>query len=136
MQQPQQADPALQALQEIVQADQADRVLQRYRAEVQDEVARVAPCDGEDPGLVKCYLRELNLVPDPQRLDVLRKTARGALRREFEHLVGQIQVHGRLPNWNETRTHILGAFVAVDTQEAQHTELKRVKQQPYETILS
>ena len=76
-------------------------------------------------------------MPEVQKLDVFRKTARGALRCEFEHLVQQINAqHARLPTWNETKDHILAAFVAVDTQEAQRSELECVKQQPYEAVLS
>ena len=77
------------------------------------------------------------MVADQQKLDVFRKTACGALRREFEHLAQQIQAqHGRLLTWDETKNHVFGAFVAVDTQEAQRSELERVRQQPYETVLS
>lgn len=123
----QQADPidAGEAFQAHLQADRADRQVAR-------EAKRIDVCDGEEPSQVKRYLRELDLVDDDRRIPVLRQTARGALRREFE------RHHATHPAalWAAIKAHLLSSFVSTDNVEALKQELGKIRQEPFESVLS
>ena len=117
-------DPG-EAFQAHLQADRADRQVAR-------EAKRLDICDGEEPAQVKRYLKELDLVDTGRRLAVVRQTARGALRREFERF---ISAHHDA-SWLEVKTHLLASFVSVDNVEALKQELSKIRQEPFESILS
>lgn len=57
------------------------------RNELADEAERVGLCDGLDATAVKKYLEELEYVPNPLKIRVMRRTARGAFRRELEDFI-------------------------------------------------
>lgn len=117
-------DPA-QIFQDHLVADRADRSVER-------EANWLDLCDGEQPAQVKQYLRELDLVADDQRIAVLRQTARGVLRREFE----RFRAANATAPWAALRAHLLASFVSVDNAEALKQELTKIRQEPFESILS
>ena len=118
--------PNAQALQQLV-----------ARNELQDEAQRVGLCDGEDPLAVRKYMEEMNFVPDELKLSVIRRTARGSFRREFEDYLQEhtAQHAGNLPAWAEVRRHLLNSFVALDIDEARRSELEKLRQQSGESLV-
>ena len=119
-----QPDPAVE-FQRHLTLERGDRAVDR-------EAGRLDCCDGEDPAQVKKYLKEVQLVPDNHKLEVVRRTARGPLRREFERYVtGHLAA-----NWGAIAHHLTSSFVSSDNQEALRGELHKIKQEPFETILS
>ena len=68
------------------------------RNELADESDRVGLCDGTDPNLVKRYFDELVYVPDGMKLRVMRRTGRGAFRKELEdYIADHVVTHGYNP---------------------------------------
>jgi len=106
---------------------------QEARAVLEVEAAKVAPCDGTDPQLVKQHLRELELVALAHRLQVFHRVARGSLLR-----VGSrwLQEHPDNPDWLLFKTHVLEAFVSCDVQNNQEKALRDTTRQPGEALLS
>ena len=99
---------------------------------ITDECLKVRPCDGTDPVLVKRYLREMNLVEDRYKFEVLKRTARDGLLREVLRYRGQNPQNG----WELMRTHLISAFVSQDTDGVLKRELESIRRQPYEKIVS
>jgi len=96
--------------------------------QVEKEVRRVEKCDGTEPSQVKCWLKELDLVPLGQRLEVARRTATRQLRRELERYVTG---NGNAA-WVQVRTHLLQAFVSADHLEALRKEVESFRQEMHE----
>ena len=92
------------AFQQHLQADRDDRQVAR-------EAKRIDICDGEEPAQVKRYLKELDLVDQNCKVAIVRQTARGALRREFERFLSA----NHDARWPAIKTHLLASFVSVDT---------------------
>ena len=111
---------------------QAHLAADRDDRQVAREAKRLDLCDGEDTAQVKRYLRELDLVDQDKRLAVLRQTARGAFRREFQRYHDN---HAAAP-WANIKAHLLSSFVSRDNGEALKQELSKIRQEPFESLLS
>ena len=106
---------------------------QNQRAIVKDSCAKVEPCDGSDPTLVKRYLRELELIPLQLRFEVFEHTARDSLLREGLYW-GRQQEGPR--QWPGLKEHLIKAFVSQDAEGALRKELFAINRQPLETVVS
>jgi hypothetical protein len=106
---------------------------QNQRAIVKDGCAKVEPCDGSDPTLVKRFLRELELIPLQIRFEVFEHTARDSLLREGLYW-GRQQAGQR--QWPALKEHLIKAFVSQDAEGALRKELFAISRQPLETVVS
>ncbi|ELT95731.1 hypothetical protein CAPTEDRAFT_211560 [Capitella teleta] len=107
------------------------------RNELADEAERVGLCDGLDSSSVKRYMEEMTYVPDNLKLRLMRRTARGAFRRELEDAIADhVAQHGQdhLP-YERVRRHLLNAFVSLDLDESRRVELEKMRRQPAEEIV-
>ena len=106
------------------------------RNELADESDRVGLCEEIDPNLVKRYFDELVYVPDGMKLRVMRRTGRGAFRKELEdYIADHVVTHGYNPAYADVQRHLLNAFVSLDIDEARRIELERLRRKPTEAIV-
>ncbi|ELU05766.1 hypothetical protein CAPTEDRAFT_204663, partial [Capitella teleta] len=106
---------------------------QEARTALLDEADKVSPCDGQDPGSVKQFLRELELLALEHRVLVFDKRARGSMLRTG---MRWIQGHQDNPDWMAFKTHLLNSFVSADANNARRIDLQRCTRQPGESLLS
>ncbi|ELU15612.1 hypothetical protein CAPTEDRAFT_201275 [Capitella teleta] len=106
---------------------------QKARSALLDEADKVSPCDGQDPGSVKQFLREMELLALEHRVLVFDKRARGSMLRTG---MRWIQGHQDNPNWMAFKTHLLNSFVSADANNARRIDLQRCTRQPSEFLLS
>ena len=118
--------------------DWQDRLVNYFnRAEdrftLEDEAAKVTPCDGGVPEAVSEFLKQMELVDPPQRHAVFNRAARGSLLRTglqwFEDHHGNAQ-------WIDFRNHLMRSFVTADVALAQQRELRSCQRMPGEAVLS
>lgn len=118
---------------------QANILARGERREIlRQEAAKIERCDGADPGLVRRWIKEVQLslphLDNPMRIELIALTTYGPLRMELEAFLDTQQIREDTP-WPEIRTHVLHTFVSADHAEYQRTLLAQVRQKPGENIL-
>lgn len=103
------------------------------RFALEDEASKVNPCDGAEPNQVQEFVKQMELVAQPQRLAVFNRTARGSLLRTGLRWLEQHQAN---PIWENFRAHILQSFVSPDVAHARQRELRSCNRLPGEAVLS
>ena len=103
------------------------------RFALEDEVAKVTPCDGGVPEAVQEFLKQMELVDQPHRHAVFNRVARGSLLRTG---LQWLEEHGENPLWQDFKNHLLESFVTADVGLAQQRELRSCQRRPGEAVLS
>jgi hypothetical protein len=106
---------------------------QEARANLLNEADKVSPCDGQDPGTVKQFLRELKLLGLEYRVLIFHRTARGSMLRTGLRWLDEHQAN---PDWMAFKTHLLQSFVSADGNNERRADLQRCTRQPGDSLLS
>lgn len=127
----------MDAQQAVIQ--QANILARGERREIlRQETAKIERCDGADPGMVRRWIKEVQLslahLDNPMRIELIALTTFGPLRMELEAFLDTQEVREDTP-WPEIRAHVLHTFVSADHAEYQRTLLAQIKQKPGENIL-
>lgn len=133
-----QQDPAAVFQQHLAQ-DRQLKEREWRRKLIREEVAKVTKCDGAEPEAVRNWVKEIDLVHTPDQRaykEVVFATVVGPFRRELERYISTLAGNRLDIPWNNIKAHMTAAFVSTDNLELTKRKLEKIKQEPYETIVS